>query len=142
MKRSTVLILATILIVAARAQGQLAPTDITENEEHWLFEFDMSSKKALGTRDDIREIRALCLAAAKLDSHSAPVSGTITAWMSPSQTVTKLTYADAVRGALLFVMEKKDTHWFIVHQYHVPNFPPKPNRPNQSLQPTAGRFDV
>jgi hypothetical protein len=127
MKRITFVLFATIFVVAAQAQEQAGLKDITDNKEHWLFEFDMSSNKMLGTRDDIRTIHALCLAEARRDSHSAPIGGLGTHWMSPSQTVTKLTYVDAVRGGLLFVLEKKNTAWVIVHQYHIPTYLLKPH---------------
>jgi hypothetical protein len=125
MMRATAVLLIGLSILAARAQEQPTLKDVTDDKEHWLFEFDMSSKKPLGTGDDIRAIHAACLAEARRDSHSAPILPVVVHWISPSQTVTRLTYVDAVRGARLFVLEKKDARWLIVHQYHIPKYPPK-----------------
>ena len=125
MARLTLLLFTAIFAVAAEAQERSRLKDITDNKEHWLFEFEMGSSKILGTADDVHAINAVCLGEARRDSHFTPIESMLTHWMSPSQTVTKLTYVDSVKGALLFVAEKRSKDWFVVHQYHVPKYAPK-----------------
>jgi hypothetical protein len=130
MIRATIVPFLAVFVVAVQAQEQPSAKDVTDTKEHWLFEFDVSSDKALGALDDIRAIQALCYAEARRDPHSARIGKVPSArtgklvihWTSPSQTVTKINYVDGV-GAVLFVLEKKDTQWFIVHQYHVAKYP-------------------
>jgi len=138
MTRVALLFLVAILIVPARAQQYRDLKDLEDNADHWMFEFDMSSKKPLGSRDDVRSITALCLGEAKRDSGSAPTSGVMIAWPSASQAITRVDFVDAMRGTLLFVLEKKDVGWLIIHQFHIPNPLRKQHtRPNQTMKPTG-----
>jgi len=91
---------------------------LEDNADHWLFEFEIGSQKPLGSPDDVRSIQLL-VAEARHATNSAPISDVIVRWKSAFQAITRVDFVDASRGALLFVLEKKETNWLIVRKYHV-----------------------
>jgi hypothetical protein len=136
MTRAILLFLGVVFPLSAQAQERSGGKDLEDSQDHWLFEFEMSGRKPVGSPDDVRAIRALCQAEALHDSHSAPIFGVVIAWTSPSQAIARVNFVDAVRGARLFVLEKKNADWLIVRHYRIRKYPPKhvgPSGPNQSI---------
>jgi Tetratricopeptide repeat len=100
---------------------------LEDSADHWVSEFERSSQKPLGSPDDVRSIHSL-VAEARHGTYSglnywgatdSDISEVIVRWKSASEAITRVNFVDASHGALLFVLEKKDTNWVIVRAYHV-----------------------
>ena len=62
MTRSTLFLLSAVFVAVAQAQDRSGLKQLEDSKDHWLFEFEMSTGRPLGSPDDVRSIHTLCLA--------------------------------------------------------------------------------
>jgi hypothetical protein len=115
--------LSAIFLGSIYGDDRSGTTSSEDNKERWLFEFEVSSNKPLGTRDEIIDIKSIIEIEARRMSHSAVVTGFNIQWISPSLVVAKAAVARAEASRLLCVCEKHDANWRILYVYRIKKVP-------------------
>jgi hypothetical protein len=126
------------VVASITADDRSGIQSFEDNRDHWLFEFDIASKKPLGNRDDVASITALVTLEAQRTVKGAHAGATIIQWVSSASAITKTQVTGAApMRQLLCVCEKRESGWQLLYVYRFP--PPSllPQKPNQTMKPTA-----
>ena len=112
------LLLALVLVSTANADDRSRTGSFENNKDHWLFEFDFSSKKPLGTSEDVSSIKAFVALEARRTAKSAHPSYIDIRWSSPTLAIGKTTVTGVVATTeVLCVCEKRQSGWQLLYVY-------------------------
>ena|SRR6202035_3833054 len=115
------LLLALALVSTANADDRSGTRSFEDNKDHWLFEFDLSSKKPLGTPEDVSSIKAFVTLQAQRTAKGAHPSYIDIRWSSPTLAIGKTTVTGTVgKNEVLCVCEKRQSGWKLLYVYRLP----------------------
>ena len=112
---------ATVLARSMLADDRTGKESFEDNRDHWAFEFEVSSGKSLGTKEDANLIAALTREQGYRMSKSAQPFLLGIRWKSPTIAITKANLTGIYpQCQLVCVFEKKQSNWQLLYVYRFP----------------------